>query len=364
MKKLINGIKRHFLQFILSGVAITSWIMSYSFGLEYAMGNIPKSSDDTYQPTSVTAGYDGGAISMGIICSVCIIMIVWIEINKSKFSKTPVSRQKSEPLDKEQLTNDPPQKQEMNEKEKINELVKWIGLVGSKTYSDLIICTNGTKSEFNDVTKLEAEISALMKFDYLVAGQQVSLDFREEFHRVSIEYLYHQYKDKVLNKNLSDLIENRYVKYGEILVNAGEKWHQNLIEEIISILQDSKNKMKMEEVYPLDLTIGFTDDSEFKMKFIKLEIESLYIVKKIIDDIFGEKNPREIIPSNNADSTDFPKNEERQMKHTTIDPSKVSESTKERGRKMLEAMRERGPLLDKVGQTFVITKSGSPKKEQ
>ena len=32
----------------------------------------------------ISTGFDGGALSMGLICSVCIIMIVWIEISKAQ----------------------------------------------------------------------------------------------------------------------------------------------------------------------------------------------------------------------------------------------------------------------------------------
>ena len=36
--------------------------------------------------TNIDAGFNGGAIAMGLICSVSIIMIVWLEINKKSKS--------------------------------------------------------------------------------------------------------------------------------------------------------------------------------------------------------------------------------------------------------------------------------------
>lgn len=58
MKTFFKFLNSIFLQFLLSFVALISWVSSFN------------------------SEYIGGSISMGIICSVCIIMIVWIEINK------------------------------------------------------------------------------------------------------------------------------------------------------------------------------------------------------------------------------------------------------------------------------------------
>lgn len=58
MKTFFKFLNSIFLQFLLSFVALISWVSSFD------------------------SEYIGGSISMGIICSVCIIMIVWIEINK------------------------------------------------------------------------------------------------------------------------------------------------------------------------------------------------------------------------------------------------------------------------------------------
>jgi uncharacterized membrane protein (DUF485 family) len=58
MKTFLKFLNSIFLQFLLSFVALISWVSSFD------------------------SEYIGGSISMGIICSVCIIMIVWIEINK------------------------------------------------------------------------------------------------------------------------------------------------------------------------------------------------------------------------------------------------------------------------------------------
>jgi hypothetical protein len=84
MKAFFKFLKSIFLQFILAIVAVISWINSNEIGNRTEDGTYYKNyrHREELTGTSIDAGFDGGALAMGIICSVCIIMIVWIEINK------------------------------------------------------------------------------------------------------------------------------------------------------------------------------------------------------------------------------------------------------------------------------------------
>tara|TARA_B110000858_G_C17675479_1_gene413993 strand:+ start:159 stop:485 length:327 start_codon:yes stop_codon:yes gene_type:complete len=87
MKKLIASIKNNFLQIILSIIACLSWLESSEMGRNGRDGSFQPDWQDGNSPligTDISTGFDGGALAMGIICSVCIIMIVWIEINKNQ----------------------------------------------------------------------------------------------------------------------------------------------------------------------------------------------------------------------------------------------------------------------------------------
>ena len=91
MKKIIRFIGSYFLQSLLAIVAFSSWEQALYLGgrtLEKS-GLLDKNALNNYgnpnliaTDVDVTAGFDGGALAMGLICCVCIIMIVWIEINK------------------------------------------------------------------------------------------------------------------------------------------------------------------------------------------------------------------------------------------------------------------------------------------
>jgi hypothetical protein len=85
MKTFFKFLRSIFLQFLLSIGAIISWINCQEIGNNFIAGTYEKEIDyDKTETvgTSIAAGFNGGSISMGIICCVCIIMIVWIEINK------------------------------------------------------------------------------------------------------------------------------------------------------------------------------------------------------------------------------------------------------------------------------------------
>jgi hypothetical protein len=86
LKSIFKFIQSIFLQFILSLVAIISWVNCQELGNNSEVGTYEKELGNTLEfetvGTSVGTGFNGGAISMGIICSVCIVMIVWLEINK------------------------------------------------------------------------------------------------------------------------------------------------------------------------------------------------------------------------------------------------------------------------------------------
>ena len=71
------------LQFGLSIIALLSWFQVYTIGRQTSAGNTLTGSQDEliYTATDITSGYNGGALAMGFICCVCIVMIVWIEIN-------------------------------------------------------------------------------------------------------------------------------------------------------------------------------------------------------------------------------------------------------------------------------------------
>ena len=90
MRGLITYIKSYFLQFLLSIVAFFSWIESKDLGHEYHSdnGTFEKIVDGEYvnfgTSVAITSGFGPGALAMGSTCCVCIVMIVWIEINKRR----------------------------------------------------------------------------------------------------------------------------------------------------------------------------------------------------------------------------------------------------------------------------------------
>ena len=84
----IKNYKSCTLQVLLAITAFFSWIETRSIGNRYIseMGVFQPIPGRRYEGTSleITSGFIGGALSMGFICCVCIVMIVWLEIEKKK----------------------------------------------------------------------------------------------------------------------------------------------------------------------------------------------------------------------------------------------------------------------------------------
>lgn len=90
-EKFIIFLKSIFLQLVLGIVAYGSFENSRQLGemSTSEVGTYEKQIHEGFGAVetvgtniAMNSGYIGGTIAMGIICSVCIIMIVWIEINK------------------------------------------------------------------------------------------------------------------------------------------------------------------------------------------------------------------------------------------------------------------------------------------
>jgi hypothetical protein len=83
--KVLNIIKSYFLQLILSIVAYLSWIQTIEIANQHYLGTTFRNRRErNYEniATDVTSGLEGGALAMGLICCVCIVMVVWIENSK------------------------------------------------------------------------------------------------------------------------------------------------------------------------------------------------------------------------------------------------------------------------------------------
>ena len=94
LKQVYLFLKSIFLQFILLIVAFNCWEDALRLGNEETsrFGTYKKEVGTEYNSkeeefgtsAALSTGYDGGAVAMGMICSVCIIMIVWLEIDKKR----------------------------------------------------------------------------------------------------------------------------------------------------------------------------------------------------------------------------------------------------------------------------------------
>lgn len=85
LNSIFKFLQSIFLQVILGIVGFNAFEQCQIIGHSFEVGTYEKGADyNTTETvgTTITSGFNGGTIAMGIICSICIIMIVWLEINK------------------------------------------------------------------------------------------------------------------------------------------------------------------------------------------------------------------------------------------------------------------------------------------
>lgn len=81
LRSIFKFLQSIFLQVILGIVAFASFEECKMSGERFEVGTYQVEVLETVG-TSIDSGFNGGALGMGIVCSVCIVMIVWLEINK------------------------------------------------------------------------------------------------------------------------------------------------------------------------------------------------------------------------------------------------------------------------------------------
>lgn len=88
MKKLLSKFwefcTSRFLQILLLIIAFISWIAAERIGTESSRASGKGYGGKPGYDVAITSGHDGGAIAMGLITCVCILGVVWLEINRSK----------------------------------------------------------------------------------------------------------------------------------------------------------------------------------------------------------------------------------------------------------------------------------------
>lgn len=182
----------------------------------------------------------------------------------------------------------------MNENQLINEISKGVEFIGELTYRNFLNSFNYSEREFNDATKLEASISALFLFDYMVSSKQVTQDFRKNFYTKCTDDLVERFAIKLQNDNLIHLIDHRYGSYAKIPMKSGDKWQQSLHNLLEINLKGTKGKKSIEKINPITISDAF-QEMPLKMQFIKEEIGNSYRTAKIVEELFNGKNISEAI---------------------------------------------------------------------
>jgi len=168
----------------------------------------------------------------------------------------------------------------------------WLGLekIAASSYEIFLKSFDFDESNFSDSTKFEAHIAALFYIDYALAGEKVSHDVRGGFYKLGKSRIMEKFGDKLVDTNLSEIIDYRYYdQYSQILVKGEQNWLQsfyNLYEINLKGTENTNAVKKFPEI---------KKESDFewmpnKMMFIEDEIANVYKTVKLVKELLSGKN--------------------------------------------------------------------------
>ena len=184
----------------------------------------------------------------------------------------------------------------------IKEMLKGIIFIGERTYLNFINSYKYSLLDYGDATKLESEIGSLFLFDFLSFKYDSTEKFRQMFMKICFDDIIVRYTDKVENKNITDLVEHRYLTYAKIPSELNiEKpdltdqeytntWQRYFMEALFRNLRATKGQKTIEKTNIIGTEtlysplFSITPDTTYN--FTDKQIGNCYTTLKIIDELF------------------------------------------------------------------------------
>lgn len=168
----------------------------------------------------------------------------------------------------------------------------WLGLekIADSSYEIFLKSFDFGESNFGDSTKFETHIAALFYIDYALAGEKISHDVRKNFYILGKNKIIEKFGDKLVDTNLSEIIDYRYYdQYSQILVKGEQNWLQSFHNLYEINLKGTENKNAVKKL-PGIRKEGDVEWMPKKMMFIKDEIANVYKAVKLVKELPSGKN--------------------------------------------------------------------------
>lgn len=147
------------------------------------------------------------------------------------------------------------------------------------------------KESFADATRFEAFIAAFFYIDYCLSCEIATETVRKDFYEVFIKRTGEEFGGKLLNRDLTALIEYRYGEYSQIPMKIGKDWLQSFHNLYEVKLKGTKDKKEVEKLPPIQAEDIFSHVPK-KLSFIKEETGSIYRATKLVKKLLaGEDLP-------------------------------------------------------------------------
>lgn len=166
------------------------------------------------------------------------------------------------------------------------ESVNFIGELRLRNYQKAF-----NDDRINKTSALESKISALALIDYLLSSKNIAPSLRKSFYEKCTKELVSGYRVEIEENQLVELIDARYLEYGNIFSSSSSaiNWIEKTLNYSIINISGASKSHKIQNTYNLDLIDG-DEDLIRKIKFVEWETENIHRANSFIDKVIEGKD--------------------------------------------------------------------------
>ena len=181
-----------------------------------------------------------------------------------------------------------------NPKENIlDDLYSGLEKIADSSYRIFLESFNLDKRAFGGATRFEIYIAELFYIDYCMSGN-ISENIRNNFYELAKIKIIEWFSNKLLNTDLSDIVDYRYEEYSEIPLKMGEHWLQSFHNLYEVKLKGTENTDTIKKLPGIKYE-GASEQLSKRVLFIRDETGSIYKAAKLVKELFAGKSLHSII---------------------------------------------------------------------
>ncbi len=181
-----------------------------------------------------------------------------------------------------------------NQKENIlDDLYSGLEKIADSSYRVFLKSFNLAERAFGEATRFETCVATFFYIDYCMS-ENISENIRKNFYELAKVKIVERFSNKLLNTDLSDIIDYRLDEYAKIAMKMGRDWPKSFSNLYEVTLKGTENTDTIKKLPGIKYE-GLFEQVLKKALFIRDETGSIYKAAKLVKELFAGKNLHSII---------------------------------------------------------------------